>query len=134
MRADRRGAGAGLDDGAEQRGADHAADLAGRVHGAGRDPRLRAGGGLEHHRGRRRHRHRYARAGVTQHLFTSADPWPSTRPDALEAIDVHAEHVAARDLLEMHRRASCGGSPIDTLGGKDLVIGAVDEVVQLTLM
>jgi gamma-glutamyltranspeptidase/glutathione hydrolase len=68
------------------------------------------------------------------HLVTSAGPWPSFGPGALEAVDVDTEHVAARDLLEMHHGPIWSGDTVDTLGDKDLVIGAVHEAVQHALM
>ena len=41
---------------------------------------------------------------------------------------------ASRGLLQMQHRPTCRRDTVGALGDKDLVIGAVDEVVQHALM
>ena len=47
-------------------------------------------------------RHMLTGDDAQHHLVTSAGPWPSFDPGALEAVGVGLEHIAARGLLEMH--------------------------------
>ena len=55
-------------------------------------------------------------------------------PDALEAFKVGADHIAATGLAQVEHRGATSGNAVEVLANEELLVGAVDGVVQDSLM